>query len=123
MVSILFIVLILLGVYIFIKYNFCDPIYCMDEYNEARMLLEKRIEKLSDSYAYWKEQSIETDRLFKESLSQSKEQQAEILQAKKECEANLNSDSIMLKNLKAKLASNDYNFSTSSVLGKRSRLG
>lgn len=113
---------IILAVYLFIKYNFCNPIYCVDELTEARLVLEGKINKLADSYSYWHEQCVETDHLFKESLtSGSKEEQKGILQAKKECEANLNNDSLMLKNLKAKLASGDFNISTTSSLGKHPR--
>lgn len=123
LLAIIAVIYIIFVLYTTLAPFFCDPIYCADGLTDARLKLESKIKELTESRAYWKEQSIETDRIFKESLANSynKEYQDEALQAKKECEKNLNTDSNMLKNLKAKLDSGVYDLSTWSSLGKRSR--
>ena len=99
---------------------FCPILYCMDEITESRLILEERISKLKDSKAYWLEQSKEANCLFQESLLQpDAEQQSQALQVKKECERNLNSDSNLLRRFENKLASGDFNFNHSTIIGKR----
>lgn len=73
---------------------------------------------------YYKEQAKATDQFFKEALRNylPDEIKSERLIAKKETETNLNVEMKVLKTLKNRLASGDYNtsLSTPSSLGKRS---
>ena len=122
----LLILLLLLTVSIslyMILYNaFYDPIFCMDSLDAYNELLAKITEK-EGNIEYFLEQAKETDRLFKEALRDNlpEEMRQERLEAKKDSEINLNIERKILRVLKNRLDSGNFNssLSTPSSLGKR----
>jgi len=98
----------------------CEPVYCMDPLTEE---LLAKISKVQRKVQYFAEQAGETEYLYKEAKRYNlpDDMKAERLLAKKETETNLNVEKKVLKVLKHRLDSGDYNtsLSTSSSLGKR----
>ena len=102
---------------------FSEPLYCMDSLTDARDQLLARISQAEGKIEYFSEQAKETDRLFKEALRDNLPENVkqEALEAKKDSETNLNVERKVLRTLKNRLDSGDYNttLSTTSSLGKR----
>ena len=95
----------------------------MDSLTDARDQLLARISQAEGKIEYFSEQAKETDRLFKEALRDNLPENVkqEALEAKKDSETNLNVERKVLRTLKNRLDSGDYNttLSTTSSLGKR----
>ena len=104
-------------------YMFSEPLYCMDDLTEGRNELLAKITKAEGKIEYFSEQAKETDLLFKEALRDNLPEvmKEERLEAKRDSESNLNLERKVLRVLKARLDSGNFDSSlaTSSSLGKR----
>lgn len=95
----------------------------MDDLTEGRNELLAKITKAEGKIEYFSEQAKETDLLFKEALRDNLPEvmKEERLEAKRDSESNLNLERKVLRVLKARLDSGNFDSSlaTSSSLGKR----
>ena len=118
-----FILLILLLAFLILSSMFSETLHCMDSLTEAHNQLLAKITKAEGDIQYYSQQAKEADLLFKQALRDnlSEEMTQERLIVKKESETNLNIEQKVLKTLKNRLASGNFDssLSTSSSLGKR----
>ena len=102
---------------------FSEPCYCTDSFTDAYNQLSSKISKVEENIQYFSEQAKEADRLFKEALKENlpEDMKQERLEAKKDSEINLNVEKKVLKTLKDRLNSGNFDssLSTTSSLGKR----
>lgn len=95
----------------------------MDDFTQLHMELLAKISKLEINIEYFSGQVRETDILYKQGIKDNlpKHIMDDLLTAKKESETNLNLERKVLRALRTRLDSGDYNtsLSTPSSLGKR----
>ena len=119
--------------FIFLCYFLIDSevTYCMDTAPDMSLTLQNKIAQLEEKIKYFKEQAVVAERDFKEVLSTKtfyenmgaiSEWQREynmVESALKDTNTNLNSENRMIKILKAKLESGDYDMTSKSTAAKR----
>lgn len=123
------VVICFIFVYSFLKNS--EDVYCMDTATDMSLTLQNKIAQLEENLKYFKEQAVGAERDFKEVLSTKtyyenmgaiSEWQREyniVESALKDSNTNLNCENRMIKILKAKLESGDYDMTSKSTAAKR----
>lgn len=107
----------------FLSPQLIQHVYCMDSSIELRLTLEEKIASMEGQANYFREQIKILDYEFRRAILNNLpgDVRDEILLGRKEFQTNLDTETKLIRKLKDRLSSGDFDssFTTSSSLGKR----